>query len=63
MTGMQNQALKASPNVLRDQTIPNTLGGIGLARPARRSRLPLGALAAAALVILAGLGIFLGRAP
>ena len=62
MTGVQNQVLKALPNVLRDQTIPNTLGGIGLARPARRSRLPVGALAAAAIVVLAGLAIFLGRA-
>ena len=61
MTGVQNQALKALPNVLRDQTIPNTLGGIGLPRPASRSRLPVGALAAAAVVILAGLAILLGR--
>lgn len=61
MTGVQNQALKALPNVLRDQTIPNTLGGIGLARPVRRSRLPLGALVAAAVVILAGLTVLLGR--
>ena len=25
---LQNQAITAPPNVLRDQTVPNTLGGV-----------------------------------
>jgi hypothetical protein len=38
MASMQNQALKALPNVLHDQTVPNRLGGVSQPRPvARRS--------------------------
>ncbi len=46
----KNQRLVAIPNVLRDQTIPNRLGGMGLAHapavaPARRTGLPIALMA------------------
>ncbi len=53
MTSMRNQALEALPNVLQNQTIPNTLGGLGPSSPPARPRLPAGALVAAVAVILA----------
>jgi hypothetical protein len=65
MTSLQNQSLAALPNVLRDQTIPNTLGGVGAPRPAPRqrtvgvSRAVLGVIAA---VVIAALLALLARA-
>lgn len=36
MTPIQNQAVSTIPNVLSDQTVPNTLGGVGGPRVAVR---------------------------
>lgn len=52
MTSLQNQSLVALPNVLRDQTVPNTLGGVGAPKPAARRR-PMSVSRAAAGVIVA----------
>lgn len=59
MTPTANQAFDAHPNMLRGQTVPNTLDGLGLPVAAARLRLrpPPGALIAAAGVILAGLAL------
>lgn len=58
----QNQAQAGPPiNVLHDQTIPNTLGGIGPPATAARLRLPVGAIVAAVVVIVALLLILAGR--
>jgi len=58
----QNQAQAGPPiNVLHDQTIPNTLGGIGPPTTAARFRLPVGAFVAAVVVIVAVLVILVGR--
>jgi hypothetical protein len=58
----QNQAQAGPPpNVLHDQNIPNTLGGIGPPTTAARLRLPIGAFVAAVIVIVAVLVILIGR--
>ena len=58
----QNQPSKALPNVLHDQTAPNTLGGISPpAAPARRP-LPTTTLAIAAGVVLALIVAIVARA-
>jgi hypothetical protein len=68
MTSMQNQGFAAPPNVLRDQTLPNTLAGLGPSAEQRPFRLPglrllpLGALGTAMVVSMAVLAILLGRA-
>lgn len=62
MTTTQNQALKAFPNVLHDQTIPNTLSGIGPVRAAPRRGLPMTMVAAAVGVILAFLVVLVRSA-
>ena len=58
MTFLQNQAITAQPNVLGDQTVPNTLSGVGAPKATARQRttsaswvLRLGAL----LVVVLGL--------
>ena len=58
----QNQA-QAGPavNVLHDQNIPNTLGGIGPPTTAARFRIPAGAFVAAVVVIVAVLVILVGH--
>ncbi len=61
MTAMQNQALEVLPNVLHDQTVPNTLGGLAAPGPVGRLRLPPGVLVAAGAIVLALLAILLGR--
>ena len=61
-TLMQNQAQVGPPvNVLHDEGIPNTLGGIGPPAAAVRLRLPVAAFVAAVVVIVAVLGILVGR--
>jgi hypothetical protein len=61
MTSMQNRGIDALPNVLRDQTRPNTLGGMVPAAATVPFRLPVGALVAAVIGILAALAIVLAR--
>ncbi|MGD0018009.1 MAG: hypothetical protein ABSD62_02030 [Candidatus Limnocylindrales bacterium] len=56
MTSMQNQGLEGL-NVLHDQGLPNTLGGLGPPMPVQQLRLRVGALLAVAAVILAMLAI------
>ena len=53
-----NLPIDARPNVLRDQTMPNTLGGIGRPDPAPRLRPPAKPLAAA-VAIAAAVAAFL----
>jgi len=61
-TPIQNQAQAGPPvNVLHDQNIPNTLGGIGPPAAAVRLRLPVGAFVAAVVVIVAVLVILVGH--
>lgn len=65
MTLQKNRQLIALPNVLRDQTMPNRLVGMGPATvPVRtaRSRLPIRALAIVAAGVIALLFILIGRA-
>jgi hypothetical protein len=58
----QNQAQAGPPvNVLHDQRVPNTLGGIGLPAVATRRRLPTGAIVAAVAVIVAVLVVLVER--
>jgi hypothetical protein len=61
MASMQNQALQALPNVLHDQTVPNSLGGVTQPRPVARRRVPVRTLTTAA-VVLAALVALLTRA-
>jgi hypothetical protein len=61
-TPMQNEAQEGPPvNVLRDQNIPNMLGGIRPRTTAVRLRLPVGAFVEAVVVIVAVLAILVGR--
>jgi hypothetical protein len=61
-TPMQNQAQAGPPvNVLHDQNIPNTLGGIGPPTTAVRLRLPVAAFVAAVIVIVIVLVILVGH--
>jgi hypothetical protein len=53
VTSTANQVLDALPNVLRDQRVPNTLGGIGPPVPAPKLRLPVRALAIVAVAVAA----------
>jgi hypothetical protein len=60
MTFPQNQAITARPNVLSDQTVPNTLSGVGQPGAAVRRPAPsgssvvrLGALLVVAIGLLA----------
>lgn len=58
----QNQAQAGPPvNVLHDQNVPNTLGGIGPPATGARLRLPMGAFVAAVVVIMAVLVILVAR--
>jgi hypothetical protein len=61
-TPTQNQAQVGPPvNVLHDQNIPNTLGGIGPPKAAVGPRLPAGAVVAAVVVIVVVLVILVGH--
>jgi len=61
MTFPQNQAITAQPNVLSDQTLPNTLSGVGppgaTARRRPTSTAWLLRLAALVVVVLGLLGV------
>ena len=59
MTSMANQGSDVRPNVLRSQTIPNTLGGLGLPTATTGLRFRPLALIAAGSLILAGLALAL----
>ena len=62
VTPTQNQAEAGPPlNVLHDEGIPNTLGGIGPPSTPVRLRLPVGAFVAAVVVIVAVLVILVGH--
>ncbi len=61
MNPLQNQVITARPNVIREQTIPNTLGGVGDPKPFLARRAPsvvsatvtVGLVAAAIAAVLA----------
>jgi hypothetical protein len=58
MTFPQNQAITARPNVLSDQTVPNTLSGVGQPGAAVRRPVPWGSSVVrlgALLVVVMGL--------
>jgi hypothetical protein len=58
----QNQAKVGPPlNVLHDQGIPNTLGGVGPPSTPVGLRLPVGVFVAAAVVIVIVLAILVGH--
>ena len=62
VTPTQNQAEAGPPlNVLHDQGIPNTLGGVGPPSPAVRPRLPVGVFVVAVIVIVIVIAILVGR--
>jgi hypothetical protein len=62
VTPTQNQAEVGPPlNVLHDQGIPNTLGGVGPPSAPVRLRLPAGVFVAAAVVIVIVLAILVGH--
>lgn len=54
MTFLQNQAITAPPNVLRDQTVPNTLGGVSDPTAVVRRGSRLGARVAGFAVLVVG---------
>ena len=61
-TPTQNQAKVGPPlNVLHDQGIPNTLGGVGPPSTDVGLRVPVGVLVAAAGVIVIVLAILVGH--
>jgi hypothetical protein len=58
MTMRQNQAQDGLPNVLRDQGVPNTIGGIGLpVAPRSQGGVAAGVLAAALVGLLGLFGL------
>jgi hypothetical protein len=62
VTPTQNQAEAGPPlNVLHDQGIPNTLGGVGPPSMAVPLRLPLGVFVVAVIVIVIVIAILVGR--
>lgn len=67
MTSMPNPILTTLPNVLHDQTIPNTLGGLRVTAPAARFRAPTAAIvvvlavSSAAALLLAVVALLAGR--
>jgi hypothetical protein len=62
MTMQKNRPLIALPNVLRDQTVPNTLRGMRQeSAPVRRPFLSLGMIAVAIAAAIAVLLIWIGR--
>jgi hypothetical protein len=62
VTPTQNQAEAGPPvNVLHDQGIPNTLGGVGPPSTAVPLRLPLGVFVVAVIVIVIVIVILVGR--
>jgi len=62
-TPTQNQAQAGPPiNVLHDQNVPNTLGGIGPSNAAMGLRLPVGAFIAAVFLVMIVLAILVALA-
>ena len=65
MTFLQNQAITALPNVLRDQTVPNTLAGVidpaAVVRRATSLRAVVVGLAALFVGALIGLAAIVSR--
>lgn len=67
MISLPNPTLKALPNVLHDQTMPNTLGGLSPAASTARFRAPTAtivavlAVSSAAALVLALVAAVLGR--
>jgi hypothetical protein len=59
MTSIANRGSDLRPNVLRDQTVPNTLGGLGPPTATTGLRFRPLALAAAGSLILTGLALAL----
>jgi len=55
------QMVEAVPNVLQDQTVPNTLNGVGAAVPVGRSRPSNGVLAVAGAAVAAIVALVLAR--
>jgi hypothetical protein len=62
MTLIANQGSDVQPNVLRSQTIPNTLGELGQATATARPRFRPRAMVALAAVVLAALALALSLA-
>jgi hypothetical protein len=61
-TPTQNQAQTGpAPNVLHDQRVPNTLGGIGAPTTPARLRIPAGVVLALVVAIVVVLVILAGR--
>jgi hypothetical protein len=61
-TPVQNEAQAGPPvNVLHDQNIPNTLGGVRPPTTAMQLRLPVAAFVAAVVVIAAVLVVLVAR--
>jgi hypothetical protein len=61
MTTTRGPTIEAVPNVLQDQTIPNTLNGVGAAIPVGRSRPSNGVLAVAGAAVAAIVALVLAR--
>ena len=55
------QMVEAVPNVLQDQTVPNTLNGVRAAVPVGRSRPSNGVLAVAGAAVAAIVALVLAR--
>ena len=63
MPPLKNQRLEALPNVLRNQTIPNRLGGHGAEpRQVARVTLPVRRVIAMAIGLAVFVGLLVGRA-
>ena len=62
MTMQKNQPLHTLPNVLREQTVPNTLRGMRQEPVSRRSALPISTLALVLGAAVALALILIGRA-
>jgi hypothetical protein len=61
MTLLQNQALEAHANVLHDQGVPNTLGGMTLPVPIGYGGLSVGSFVVVAGAIMLVVVILVGR--
>ena len=62
MPTLRTSMVEAIPNVLQDQTVPNTLGGIGPPAPARRARPSNGILIVVGAAVAAIAALIVARA-